>query len=157
MTVLPPAVAPCSRADIAEAKGGQLQHKMGHLACFMGGLYAISGADAPTQAIKDRYAHLGAGITETCRKGYTMTSSSFLVVFGVFWGVFWGDRHSPASFRRCERSCGSARSLRWVARWYADWHALPLALCQNWDSFLGTRTPRSDSGLRRCTSTPGTS
>jgi len=56
---------------IAEAKGGQLQHKMGHLACFMGGLYAISGADAPTQAIKDRYAHLGAGITETCRKGYT--------------------------------------------------------------------------------------
>jgi len=33
---------------IAETKNGVMQHKMGHLACFMGGLYALSADDAPT-------------------------------------------------------------------------------------------------------------
>lgn len=57
---------------IAEWKGGLLEHKMGHLTCFAGGMIALGADGAPS----DKTGHQmeqAAEITRTCHESYTRT------------------------------------------------------------------------------------
>jgi len=62
---------------IAEARNGRADHKMGHLACFAGGLLALASKDAPTDGTdwSKKYMEVGAGITNTCHEGYDRSAS----------------------------------------------------------------------------------
>eukprot|EP00911_Craspedida_sp_UC1_P002463 UC1_evm1s1833 len=60
---------------VAEQKGQRLMHKMGHLACFTGGMFALGAKHAPTPELEKWYMETGAGITETCYQGYHMTAT----------------------------------------------------------------------------------
>ncbi|XP_069462708.1 mannosyl-oligosaccharide 1,2-alpha-mannosidase IA [Ambystoma mexicanum] len=57
---------------IAEWKGGLLEHKMGHLTCFAGGMYAL-GADGAPEDKTGHHIELGAEITRTCHESYDRT------------------------------------------------------------------------------------
>lgn len=57
---------------IAEWKGGLLEHKMGHLTCFAGGMFAL-GADGAPEARAQHYLELGAEIARTCHESYNRT------------------------------------------------------------------------------------
>lgn len=57
---------------IAEWKGGLLEHKMGHLTCFAGGMMALGADGAPG----DRTGHQmeqAAEIARTCHESYVRT------------------------------------------------------------------------------------
>ncbi|KAF6735925.1 Mannosyl-oligosaccharide 1,2-alpha-mannosidase IA [Oryzias melastigma] len=58
---------------IAEWKGGLLEHKMGHLTCFAGGMIALGADGAPG----DKTGHqmeLAAEIARTCHESYARTA-----------------------------------------------------------------------------------
>ncbi|XP_040821503.1 mannosyl-oligosaccharide 1,2-alpha-mannosidase IA isoform X1 [Ochotona curzoniae] len=57
---------------IAEWKGGLLEHKMGHLTCFAGGMFAL-GADGAPEGLAQHYLELGAEIARTCHESYNRT------------------------------------------------------------------------------------
>ncbi|KAB0350884.1 hypothetical protein FD754_015741 [Muntiacus muntjak] len=57
---------------IAEWKGGLLEHKMGHLTCFAGGMFALGADDAP-EGMTQHYLQLGAEIARTCHESYNRT------------------------------------------------------------------------------------
>ncbi|XP_067863038.1 mannosyl-oligosaccharide 1,2-alpha-mannosidase IA-like isoform X1 [Heptranchias perlo] len=59
---------------IAEWRGGILDHKMGHLACFSGGMLAMGADDAPTDQSK-HYMELAAEITITCHESYRRSAT----------------------------------------------------------------------------------
>lgn len=57
---------------IAEWKGGLLEHKMGHLTCFAGGMIALGADGAPS----DKTGHqmeMAAEIARTCHESYART------------------------------------------------------------------------------------
>lgn len=58
---------------IAEWKGGLLEHKMGHLTCFAGGMIAL-GADGAPDDKTGHQMELAAEIARTCHESYTRTS-----------------------------------------------------------------------------------
>ncbi|XP_054843710.1 mannosyl-oligosaccharide 1,2-alpha-mannosidase IA [Eublepharis macularius] len=58
---------------IAEWKGGLLEHKMGHLTCFSGGMFILGADGAPAEKI-ERHIELGAEIARTCHESYDRTS-----------------------------------------------------------------------------------
>ncbi|XP_030302987.1 mannosyl-oligosaccharide 1,2-alpha-mannosidase IA isoform X2 [Calypte anna] len=58
---------------IAEWKGGLLEHKMGHLTCFAGGMFAL-GADGAPPDKTGHHIELGAEIARTCHESYDRTS-----------------------------------------------------------------------------------
>ncbi|KFO62350.1 Mannosyl-oligosaccharide 1,2-alpha-mannosidase IA, partial [Corvus brachyrhynchos] len=57
---------------IAEWKGGLLEHKMGHLTCFAGGMFAL-GADGAPSDKTGHHIELGAEIARTCHESYDRT------------------------------------------------------------------------------------
>ncbi|XP_043243879.1 mannosyl-oligosaccharide 1,2-alpha-mannosidase IA-like [Amphibalanus amphitrite] len=59
---------------LAEVQYERPNHKMDHLACFIGGLYALAGV---TDKNKDsaRYMEIGAEITNTCHESYDRTAT----------------------------------------------------------------------------------
>ncbi|XP_010574652.1 PREDICTED: mannosyl-oligosaccharide 1,2-alpha-mannosidase IC [Haliaeetus leucocephalus] len=59
---------------IAEWRGGILDHKMGHLACFSGGMIAL-GAEHAGQERKQHYMDLAAEITNTCHESYARSDT----------------------------------------------------------------------------------
>lgn len=62
---------------IAEWKGGLLEHKMGHLTCFAGGMIALGADGAPG----DKTGHQmeqAAEIARTCHESYARTSKQTL-------------------------------------------------------------------------------
>ncbi|GCC26842.1 mannosyl-oligosaccharide 1,2-alpha-mannosidase IA-like isoform X1 [Chiloscyllium punctatum] len=59
---------------IAEWRGGILDHKMGHLACFSGGMLAMGADDAPADLSK-HYMELAAEITITCHESYKRSAT----------------------------------------------------------------------------------
>ncbi|NXB61995.1 MA1A1 mannosidase, partial [Struthidea cinerea] len=59
---------------IAEWKGGLLEHKMGHLTCFAGGMFAL-GADGAPSDKTGHHIELGAEIARTCHESYDRTNS----------------------------------------------------------------------------------
>ncbi|XP_072542424.1 mannosyl-oligosaccharide 1,2-alpha-mannosidase IA [Salminus brasiliensis] len=58
---------------IAEWKGGLLEHKMGHLTCFAGGMIAL-GADGAPEDKTGHQMELAAEITRTCHESYARTN-----------------------------------------------------------------------------------
>ncbi|XP_077156899.1 mannosyl-oligosaccharide 1,2-alpha-mannosidase IA [Paroedura picta] len=58
---------------IAEWKGGLLEHKMGHLTCFAGGMFVLGADGAPADKM-ERHTELGAEIARTCHESYDRTS-----------------------------------------------------------------------------------
>ncbi|XP_070691661.1 mannosyl-oligosaccharide 1,2-alpha-mannosidase IA isoform X1 [Pempheris klunzingeri] len=59
---------------MAEWRGGILDHKMGHLACFSGGMIGI-GADDGALEKRQHYLDLAAEITHTCHESYTRSAT----------------------------------------------------------------------------------
>ncbi|XP_025899161.1 mannosyl-oligosaccharide 1,2-alpha-mannosidase IC [Nothoprocta perdicaria] len=59
---------------IAEWRGGILDHKMGHLACFSGGMIAL-GAEHAGEEKKQHYMDLAAEITNTCHESYARSDT----------------------------------------------------------------------------------
>ncbi|XP_071782758.1 mannosyl-oligosaccharide 1,2-alpha-mannosidase IA isoform X1 [Centroberyx gerrardi] len=59
---------------MAEWRGGILDHKMGHLACFSGGMVGI-GADDGAPEKRQHYLDLAAEITHTCHESYTRSAT----------------------------------------------------------------------------------
>ncbi|CAM9780837.1 unnamed protein product [Bubo scandiacus] len=59
---------------IAEWRGGILDHKMGHLACFSGGMIAL-GAEHAGEGRKQHYMDLAAEITNTCHESYARSDT----------------------------------------------------------------------------------
>lgn len=57
---------------IGEWKNGHLEKKMGHLACFAGGMFAL-GADGSQMDKAGHYLELGAEIAHTCHESYDRT------------------------------------------------------------------------------------
>ncbi|KAJ8247191.1 hypothetical protein GJAV_G00259790 [Gymnothorax javanicus] len=57
---------------IGEWKNGHLERKMGHLACFAGGMFAL-GADGSPGDRAGHYLQLGAEIAFTCHESYDRT------------------------------------------------------------------------------------
>uniref|UniRef100_A0A671K289 alpha-1,2-Mannosidase n=1 Tax=Sinocyclocheilus anshuiensis TaxID=1608454 RepID=A0A671K289_9TELE len=57
---------------LAEWRGGILDHKMGHLACFSGGMIGIGADDGPAGQ-RQHYLDLAAEITHTCHESYSPT------------------------------------------------------------------------------------
>ncbi|XP_062858506.1 mannosyl-oligosaccharide 1,2-alpha-mannosidase IA isoform X1 [Trichomycterus rosablanca] len=58
---------------IAEWKGGLLEHKMGHLTCFAGGMIAL-GADGAPGDQTGHQMELAAEIARTCHESYARTN-----------------------------------------------------------------------------------
>ncbi|TWW68578.1 Mannosyl-oligosaccharide 1,2-alpha-mannosidase IA [Takifugu flavidus] len=58
---------------IAEWKGGLLEHKMGHLTCFAGGMMAL-GADGAPGDKTGRQMEQAAEIARTCHESYARTA-----------------------------------------------------------------------------------
>ncbi|XP_052435429.1 mannosyl-oligosaccharide 1,2-alpha-mannosidase IA isoform X1 [Carassius gibelio] len=59
---------------VAEWRGGILDHKMGHLACFSGGMMGIGAEDGPA-GHKQHYLDLAAEITHTCHESYSRSAT----------------------------------------------------------------------------------
>ncbi|XP_070821855.1 mannosyl-oligosaccharide 1,2-alpha-mannosidase IA isoform X2 [Chaetodon trifascialis] len=59
---------------MAEWRGGILDHKMGHLACFSGGMIGI-GADDGAAEKRQHYLDLAAEITHTCHESYSRSAT----------------------------------------------------------------------------------
>uniref|UniRef100_A0A8C9USA8 alpha-1,2-Mannosidase n=1 Tax=Spermophilus dauricus TaxID=99837 RepID=A0A8C9USA8_SPEDA len=59
---------------IAEWRGGILDHKMGHLACFSGGMIALGAEDAKEEK-RAHYQELAAQITRTCHESYARSGN----------------------------------------------------------------------------------
>ncbi|KAL0961950.1 hypothetical protein UPYG_G00333810 [Umbra pygmaea] len=57
---------------LAEWRGGILDHRMGHLACFSGGMIGI-GAEHSNPATRQHQLDLAANITHTCHESYIRT------------------------------------------------------------------------------------
>lgn len=68
---------------IAEWKGGLLEHKMGHLTCFAGGMIALGADGAPG----DKTGHQmeqAAEIARTCHESYARTGTKLNVDWFAF-------------------------------------------------------------------------
>jgi len=55
---------------VAEEKDGRADHKMDHLACFVGGMLIYGARELPKSEVKANWEQAGAGITETCFQMY---------------------------------------------------------------------------------------
>nr|XP_008263874.3 mannosyl-oligosaccharide 1,2-alpha-mannosidase IC [Oryctolagus cuniculus] len=67
-------VSPGGLTYIAEWRGGILDHKMGHLACFSGGMIALGAEDAEEEK-RNHYRELAAEITKTCHESYARSDT----------------------------------------------------------------------------------
>ncbi|MBZ3882022.1 Mannosyl-oligosaccharide 1,2-alpha-mannosidase IC [Sciurus carolinensis] len=85
-------VSPGGLTYIAEWRGGILDHKMGHLACFSGGMIALGAEDAKEEK-RAHYRELAAQITRTCHESYARSDTRLGPE--AFW--FTSDREAVAS------------------------------------------------------------
>ncbi|OAD54624.1 Mannosyl-oligosaccharide alpha-1,2-mannosidase isoform B [Eufriesea mexicana] len=54
---------------VSDLKYDRLEHKMGHLACFAGGMFAL-GAKTLENELSESYMRIAAGLTHTCHESY---------------------------------------------------------------------------------------
>lgn len=64
--------SPAGLIYASDMKYGRLDHKMGHLACFAGGMFAL-GASTLNDENSENYMKIGKGITNTCHESYIRT------------------------------------------------------------------------------------
>ncbi|CAI4223003.1 unnamed protein product [Auanema sp. JU1783] len=55
---------------VAELRSGQPDHKMGHLACFCVGMFALQAVNEPTQQLKEKTMSLAEELGKTCHESY---------------------------------------------------------------------------------------
>jgi len=60
---------------LAKMISGKLEHKMGHLTCFAGGMFAIGAQSLNDSDKRSHYLELGANITRTCQQSYSRTAT----------------------------------------------------------------------------------
>jgi mannosyl-oligosaccharide alpha-1,2-mannosidase len=60
---------------LAQMNFGQLEHKMQHLTCFAGGMFAIGGQSLSDSHKRNHYLQLGANLTKTCHESYARTAT----------------------------------------------------------------------------------
>lgn len=88
---------------LAEWRGGILDHKMGHLACFSGGMIGI-GADDGAPEKRQHYLDLAAEITHTCHESYSRSGG---------WRGGGGGGYSHGHFSWNASNVITVRILRW--------------------------------------------
>lgn len=88
---------------LAEWRGGILDHKMGHLACFSGGMIGI-GADDGAPEKRQHYLDLAAEITHTCHESYSRSGG---------WRGGWGGGYSHGHFSWNASNVITVRILSW--------------------------------------------
>ncbi|XP_076378846.1 mannosyl-oligosaccharide 1,2-alpha-mannosidase IA isoform X1 [Megalopta genalis] len=62
-------ISPGKLLYVSDLKYDRPDHKMGHLACFAGGMFAL-GAKTMENDLSDRYMTVAAGLTNTCHESY---------------------------------------------------------------------------------------
>ena len=62
--------SPLGHMYITELNNGKPTQKMGHLACFMGGLYVLGVEGAPSEATAAQYLDNGVKLAATCHAAY---------------------------------------------------------------------------------------
>lgn len=61
---------------VAEMRHNRLEHKMGHLACFSAGMFALGANEsAHEESRKSHFFQLGADIANTCHESYVRTNT----------------------------------------------------------------------------------
>ncbi|XP_032597160.1 mannosyl-oligosaccharide alpha-1,2-mannosidase IA isoform X2 [Drosophila grimshawi] len=84
---------------VSDLKFDRLEHKMDHLACFSGGLFAL-GATTRQNELTDKYMEVGKGLTNTCHESYIRTPTQL----------------GPEAFRFSDAA--EARALRSQEKYY---------------------------------------
>ncbi|XP_034480007.1 mannosyl-oligosaccharide alpha-1,2-mannosidase IA isoform X3 [Drosophila innubila] len=84
---------------VSDLKFDRLEHKMDHLACFSGGLFALGAATRQNEHT-DKYMEVGKGITNTCHESYIRTPTQL----------------GPEAFRFSDAA--EARALRSQEKYY---------------------------------------
>ncbi|XP_073830370.1 alpha-Mannosidase class I a isoform X1 [Musca autumnalis] len=84
---------------VSDLKFDRLEHKMDHLACFAGGLFAL-GANTRQNEHTENFMNIGKGITNTCHESYIRTTT----------------RLGPEAFRFSEAA--EARALKSNEKYY---------------------------------------
>lgn len=59
---------------VSDMKYDRPEHKMGHLACFAGGMFAL-GAKTSENELSERYMTIAAGLTNTCHESYDRSTT----------------------------------------------------------------------------------
>ena len=59
----------------AEMRGSRLDHKMDHLACFIGGMFGLTAANTNVTSTKAHYFKLAADISYTCHESYVRSAT----------------------------------------------------------------------------------
>lgn len=54
----------------AEKKNSRIEHKMAHLTCFIGGLFALQSKFEKNQEKKSHFLNLAEKIANTCHESY---------------------------------------------------------------------------------------
>jgi hypothetical protein len=57
---------------VAEENGGHLQHRMDHLACFVGGMLVLGAHELPAAEVNPKWVPFAEKLTETCYKMYRL-------------------------------------------------------------------------------------
>lgn len=91
-------VSPGGLTYIAEWRGGILDHKMGHLACFSGGMISLGAEDAREDK-RAYYRELAAQITRTCHESYARSGNPA----GIKAALDTQARHQEAQARAAEQ------------------------------------------------------
>jgi len=55
---------------LADWRGGMLDHKMDHLACFAGGMFGLAAKHDEEEVSRVKLMHIAEGITKTCHESY---------------------------------------------------------------------------------------
>ncbi|XP_065362923.1 mannosyl-oligosaccharide alpha-1,2-mannosidase IA isoform X2 [Calliphora vicina] len=84
---------------VSDLKFDRLEHKMDHLACFSGGLFAL-GANTRQNEHTEKFMNIGKGITNTCHESYIRSTT----------------RLGPEAFRFSEAA--EARALKSNEKYY---------------------------------------
>ena len=66
---------PSGLTYLAKQSYGRLEHKMEHLACFSGGMFAMGSLDVTDERRRNYFFQLGANITDTCYESYRRTAT----------------------------------------------------------------------------------
>merc|ERR1719466_598645 len=56
-----------------DLRGGRLEHKMDHLACFAGGMFALAAREEEDDIVRRKWMRMAEGITTTCHQSYENT------------------------------------------------------------------------------------